>query len=65
MATELKILPEDFLDHVWNRLCEVDDDSSRDEAIEAVDDVCDLFNEYDAERFPLEVDGELVEGEDT
>ena len=63
MATELNILPDDLLDNVWNRLCEVDEDSSRDEAIEVTDDISDMFNEYDPERFPLEVDGELVEEE--
>lgn len=63
MPKERNVLPDDFLDKVWNRLAEVDDDSSRDQAIEAVDDVCDIFNELDAERFPLEVAGELLEEE--
>ena len=64
MAPELRVLPDDFLDNVWNQLCSVDEDSSRDEYIEVVDGVCDMFNEYDPERFPLQVDGELVEDDE-
>jgi hypothetical protein len=60
----LKILPEDFLDKVWALLAEVDEDSSRDELVDCTDGISDLFNEYDPERFPLIVDGELVEEED-
>jgi hypothetical protein len=61
MAKELKILSDGFLDKAWLALCAVDENSSRDEYVEAVDEVSDMFNELDAERFPLEVDGEVVE----
>jgi hypothetical protein len=64
MASELRILPEDFLDKVWSCFAEIDDDSSRDAALEAIDDACDIFNEYDPERFPLIVDGEVVEDDE-
>jgi len=65
MATkELKILPEDFLDNVWGHLSPLSDDSSRDELLEATDAIADMFNEYDPERFPLIVDGELGDDED-
>jgi hypothetical protein len=64
MAQELRVLPDDFLDRVWAEVAAIDENSSRDEAIEATDNISDIFNEYDPERFPLEVDGELVEGDE-
>jgi len=61
---ELKILPKDFLDNVWSHLSPLSDDSSRDELLEATDAIADMFNEYDPERFPLIVDGEVVDDDD-
>ena len=64
MSRQLHELPDGWLDKVWNRLQPVEDECDCGEpecAICAVDDVCDMFNELDPERFPLIVDGELVE----
>lgn len=56
MTTE--VLPENFLDEVWELLVQVNDDSSRDELLAAVDQATDKFHEIDAERFPLAEDGD-------
>ena len=65
MASEkaLNIMPDGWLDKVWTKLAEVDENSSRDEYVEVVDEISDMFNELAPERFPLEVDGEVMEDE--
>lgn len=65
MAKEKKlhVIPDGWLDEIWEGLVQVNEDSSRDEMWAAIDEVTDKFNELDPERFPLEVDGEVVEAD--
>lgn len=54
MTTINIIPPDELFDRIWNRLTEnLDtDDCSRQEATDAIDDVCQMLNESDPIRFP-------------
>lgn len=72
MQKQREILPDELLadcltllDRIWNRLAEVDTENcSRDEATEAIDNVCGYLNEVDAERFPIAANDEEDDEED-
>lgn len=67
--TKQQILEEneallELLDEVWNVHVDLDDSSSKDDLIEASDETCDLLNEYDPERFPMDEDDDEAEGDE-
>ncbi len=48
----------DLLNDVWNELSDVDNTTNKAQAIEAIDSVCEMLNEYDEENFPMESDAD-------
>jgi hypothetical protein len=48
----------DLLNDIWNELSDVDNTTNKAQAIEAIDSVCEMLNEYDEENFPMESDEE-------
>ncbi len=49
---------ESTMDAVWNALVELDEDSSQDDLADGVLTACEILNEYDSERFPIDEDAE-------
>jgi len=53
----------DLLNDVWNEFSDVDNTTNKAQAIEAIDSVCEMLNDYDSETFPMEGDEEEEEEE--
>jgi hypothetical protein len=51
-----------LLDDIWNRLLGLDEDSSQDDLADGVGEVCEMINDFDPERFPMD-EGAGEEGE--
>lgn len=49
---------ESMMDAIWNALVDLDEDSSKDDLVDGIFDACELLNEYDADRFPMDDDEE-------
>ncbi len=49
---------QDVLNDVWAELVDVDTTTSKAQALEAIDSVCQILNDYDAETYVIEGEGD-------
>jgi hypothetical protein len=54
----------DLLNDIWAELSDLDNTTNKAQFIEAVDNVCELMNDFDAETFPIEGDEDDDEEEE-
>lgn len=41
-------------DDSWDRLVDLDENSSKEDLLDAIEDVLDMWNEFDTDRFPID-----------
>jgi hypothetical protein len=48
-------------DDTWNELVDLDEDSSKEDLLNSIENVLEMWNEFDPERFPMDDDDEEQE----
>ncbi len=47
---------DNTISDVWDAFCDIDENSSKEDMLAAIDEACEIINEYDPDNFEIEGD---------